>query len=138
MTEFLFKLGLSVVMVAVSGGALHWIWTHQIDPIASVAALLQGAVEPGWVATRDPNKLYQGGVAVADVPGSVDRSETKVVFRQLANTENLKRDQEFEYQRMRLIVRGVGTVIGQDIGMGPSGPQVRKAVLEDVECEIVG
>ena len=42
MTEFLFKLGLSVVMVAVSGGALHWIWTHQIDPIASVAALLQG------------------------------------------------------------------------------------------------
>src|SRR3972149_10898462 len=107
MTEFLFKLGLSVVMVAVSGGALHWICTHQIDPIASVARLLQGAVEPGWVATRDPNKLYQG-------------------------------DQEFEYQRMRLIVRGVGTVIGQDIGMGPSGPPVSEAALADVGRAIGG
>jgi len=58
--------------------AMRWVWTHQVDPIATFSRVAEKAVAgPDWVATRDPNKIYQGRVAVGDIAGPSPSRQTK-------------------------------------------------------------
>ena len=44
-----------LAFVPVAGGALHWIWTHQIDPKVTFGKLVRESVAPDWVATSKMN-----------------------------------------------------------------------------------
>ncbi len=137
MFEILLKLCVTffyLAFIVYGGRSVYWLWTHQIDPVASFANFFQSKAELKWMANRDQSKLYQKGVAIADVTGPVDKSSSEVVFQHLSNTENLKRDQEFEYQRLRLKILSHGDFFGQvqDRERG-----TLNSVLVDVKCEIV-
>jgi hypothetical protein len=110
MWELLFKLGLTIAIVAPVAGALHWIWTHQLDPEATVARIFSVA-EPVWVATRDPTKLYQDGQPVADITGEVSEEGSRVVFKQLANAGSLNASEPVEWKRLKLRVVRVGSSV---------------------------
>ena len=138
MLELLIKLGLSVVVVVVAAGTLSWIWTHQVDPRATLDSLFRGAVEPDWVVTRNQDKLYQDGVPVADVVGEVVETDSKITFRRLANASSLDRSKEFEYRRLKARVLNVRGENGISVRQSPDGNmETMREVLKDVECEIV-
>jgi hypothetical protein len=137
MWEFLFKIGITIAIVAPAAGALHWIWTRQIDPTATVGRIFRGAAEPDWVATRDPMKLYQDGVSVAEVAGGISEEGTRIVFRQLANAASLDTSKLVEWRRLRLRVLRIGSIVGQSVTVGPGGSQVLNNVRGDVDCQIV-
>ena len=68
--ENLFKVTLTVVFTAVWLAGVRWVWTHQLDPIATVQRLIRKPFKaPEWVATREPNKIYQNGNVVGEVIG---------------------------------------------------------------------
>lgn len=67
-----------VLYSAVALGSIYWVWTHQIDPLATVGRWVKGKVQPEFFATRDPNKLYQDGQPVADVAGPVRELGSRV------------------------------------------------------------
>ncbi len=134
MLEWLFKIALTIFFTIIWLIGLHWIWTTHLDPRATIQRMFQKAVAPPeWVATRDPNKIYQGGKIVGDVSGPVEPKDRQVSFAQLSNTGDLDRGQPFEYQRLRLRVVRIHTAVGMKVE--PS--RTLTNVLEDVLCEIV-
>jgi hypothetical protein len=132
--ELLFRIALTGFITVVWLIGLHWVWTAHLDPRATISRLIQKAVAPPeWVATREPNKIYQSGKAVGDVSGPVERKDRQVRFAQLSNTGDFDRGQHFEYQRLRLRVVRIDTAAGMKVE--PS--RTLTNVLEDVVCEIV-
>ncbi|MBI2365949.1 MAG: hypothetical protein HYV01_13235, partial [Deltaproteobacteria bacterium] len=96
--ETLFKVGVTVAVTAVWLWGVRWLWTTQIDIAATVSQLAKKPFEaPGWVATRDPKKLYQDGSVVGDVTGEVREDANTIRFAQLANTGSLKHDTPIDY-----------------------------------------
>ena len=96
---------------------------------------------PEWVATREPNKIYQHGNAVGEVTGPVQEQDSIVRFAQLANTGALNQGVVFQYQRHDLRIRQIGSAIGMktEMQISDSGATSRSltAVLENVVCEKV-
>ena len=140
--ENLFKIGLIVMFTAVWLAAVRWVWTHQLDPIATVQRLIQRPFKaPEWVATREPNKIYENGNVVGEVTGPVKEEGSTIRFTQLANTTSLNQAVVFQYQRHNLRIRQVGSAFGMksEMQVSESGatPRVLTAVLENVVCEIV-
>ena len=131
--EILFKIVASAILVGACFIGLRWVWTHQIDVKATVTkASEKVAAPPDWVATRDQNKIYQGGAPVGDVTGPVNKQGATYVFSQLANTSSFETSKSFEYQRYKLRVSRINT----SIGMKSDGRRVLTAVLEGVECQL--
>lgn len=127
-----------IVGILVCIWLIHWAWSKQIDPKATLKKVATKPFEaPAWVATRDPNKVYQNGVAVGDVSGEVQREGTKVVFAQLANTAQLKTGAPVEYQRIRLRIVQVQSISGVKSVVTGEGSSVTTNVMEGVECEVV-
>lgn len=140
--ENLFKIGLIVMFTAVWLAAVRWVWTHQLDPVATVQRLIQKPFKaPEWVATREPNKIYQNGKVVGEVTGPVKEEGSSIRFAQLANTSTLNQQMVFQYQRHNLRIRQIGSAIGMkaDMHVSESGVTSRTltAVLENVVCEKV-
>jgi hypothetical protein len=92
---------------------------------------------PDWVATRDPTKIYQDGRVVGDVIGDASPDGRQFRFEQLANTGDLKRDSPIEYQRYRLRIVGIQTIIGMKSSVSDQGSQVLSNVMEGVTCDII-
>lgn len=136
--ELTFRIILTIVFSGVWLIGLRWVWTNQLDPRATVSRFSEKTLAPpGWVATREPNKLYQSGRAVGDVTGPVDHSDEQVVFVQIVNTTDLDRTKPFEYQRLTLRVLSVGSVFGTKSEVSDQGSRVLTAVLENVSCVVV-
>lgn len=136
--EVAFRILLTVFFTATWLIALNWVWTNQLDPRATVSRLLGKAVAPPeWVATREPNRIYQGGVAVGDVMGSVDRLGSQIRFAQLANTTGFDSSRPFDYQRLTLRIVRVATRTGMKVEMTESGSRTLTGVFEDVLCDVV-
>lgn len=86
------------------------------------------------MVARDQDKLYQNGVAVADVTGTVQIDGT-VLFTQLVNVVGLDRSQPIEYRRHKLRVTQVQYIAASKIVMTVNGTSVLKNVMEGVTCE---
>jgi hypothetical protein len=140
--ENLFKVGLIVMFTAVWLAAVRWVWTHQLDPVATVQRLMQKPFKaPEWVATREPNRIYQNGNVVAEVTGAVEENGSIMRFAQISNTSALNQAVVFQYQRHNLRIREVGSAIGMKTEMHVSGSgatsRTLTAVLENIVCEKV-
>jgi len=140
--ENVFKVGLIVMFTAVWLAAVRWVWTRQLDPVATFQRLMQKPFKaPEWVATREPNKIYQNGNVVGEVTGPVQEQDSIIRFAQLANTGALNQAVVFQYQRHNVRIRQIGAAIGMKTQMhvSDSGATSRTltAVLENVVCEKV-
>ena len=134
--ELITKIVITVVVVLVGAKALYWTWSSHIDLKATVRNFV--AQEPkiaDTVVTRDPNKLYQNGLAVADVTGSVQTTEGTILFTQLANVSGLDKSQPVEYGRLKLKVTQVQSIIGMAAVISNTGTNVLQNVMEGVTCE---
>ena len=137
--EIFSKVALTIAFTAVWLGAVHWVWVHQLDPGATIEKLIRKPfAPPDWVATREPNKLYQDGRVVAEVIGPIQEKDGVIYFSELANTSDLDQRRDFQYQRRILRIRQVGSVIGVKAETFVSDSQVKSrtltAVLENVVC----
>jgi len=140
--EVIFKIavtGVVLCLVYYQLVFLRGLWRSQVDPQATVARLLEKLKpESDVIATRDPSKIYQGGKAVGEVIGEVTQDGTRFLFKQLANTTALQRDQLFEYRRQRFRIVSIGSRTGMLVNMTDSGTETATDVLGDVVCEIAG
>jgi hypothetical protein len=133
--ENLFKVTLSVLFTAVWLVGVRWVWTHQLDPVATVQRLMRKPFKaPEWVATREPNKIYQNGNVVGEVIGPVQEQDSIIRFEKLANTGALNKEVVFQYQRHNLQIRQIGAAYQMQFVPG-AAPAI--AVLEKVVCEKV-
>jgi hypothetical protein len=134
--ELLAKIFITLLVVLTAAKVMHWTWTSHIDPIASFYKFV--GKEPkiaDVVVTRDPNKLYQGGIAVADITGTVKINNGTIILKQITNASALDRGKPIEYRRLRLKVIRVGNMIGMKTIMSDKGSNVLQNVMEDVVCE---
>lgn len=123
--------------MTMSAMSLLWIWTHQIDPKETFLRLFRQPQSVDWLATRDPNKIYQNGRIIGTVSGEVEESNGKIIFHELSDTQELKRDMPFHYQRAELKIITIRSKIGMKSITSDAGLSFRHAVLIDVVCEKV-
>ena len=136
--ESTFRIFLTIVFTGIWLIGLRWIWTNQLDPRATVSRLSEKALTPpDWVATRDPNKIYQTGHAVGNVTGPVEKKPDQFHFAQIVDTTEFDRSHPFEYQRLTLRVNRVGSISGMKSEVSEKGSRVLNAVIEDMSCTIV-
>jgi len=111
------------------------IWRSQIDVTESVRRFFTSRPldSVSWLATRDPNKIYQDHQPVGDVIGSVHEVGEQVTFEKLANSGNLDPGKPFEYQRMKLKIVRMRKYIGQKM-MYLDG---RLQTLKDIRISVV-
>lgn len=131
MPELILKIFITLFAIAIFSGVLYWIWSHQLDPKATVEKVIHRAIEPpDWIATRDQNKVYQNGKPIADVRGDIREDGLRVTFDQLVNVQGLSTDQPIEYRRLKLHVLNVGSVRG----VLSTGFETLQNVWGEVEC----
>ena len=134
--ENLFKVTLTVVFTAVWLVGVRWVWTHQLDPVATVQRLMRKPFKaPEWVATREPNKIYQNGNVVGEVIGPVQEQDSIIRFEKLANTGALNKGVVFQYQRHNLKIRQIGATFTMQSAF--KGAPMLTNVLDNVVCEKV-
>lgn len=134
--ELITKIIITFLVVLVGAKVMHWTWTSHIDLKATVRKFVtQEPKIADTVVTRDPNKLYQNGVAVADVTGPVQINNGSVLFTQIANVSGLDKSQPIEYRRFRLKVTQVQTTIGMKTVVSDKDSSVLQNVMEGVTCE---
>jgi hypothetical protein len=136
--EVITKIIITVIIVFTAAKALHWTWTSHIDPIATIHKMFRQKPKfADLVIARDPSKIYQGEVIVADVTGGVDIKNGKVVFKQISDTSRLDKSKPIEYGRSKFKIMHVGRIIGMKSVVSEKGSRVLLNVMEDVICEKV-
>ena len=136
--ELVTKIIITVLVILVGVKVLHRVWTSQIDVKATVRKFVtQEPKIAETLVTRDPNKLYQNGVAVADITGPVQTNGSTVLFTQLANVSGLDKDQPIEYKRFKLRVMQVQTIIGMKVVTSDRSSRVLHNVMEGVTCKVL-
>ena len=134
--ELLIKIVITVVVVLVGAKSLYWTWTSHIDLKATIRKFVtQEPKISDTVVTRDPNKLYQNGIAVADITGTVQINDGAILFTQIANVSGLDKSQPIEYGRLRLKVILVRSTTGMKVVVSDKGSSVLQNVMEGVTCE---
>lgn len=134
--ELLTKILITLIVVLVGAKSLYWTWTSHIDLKATIRKFVtQEPKIAETVVTRDPNKLYQNGVAVADITGTVQINDGTVLLSQIANVSGLDKSQPIEYGRLKLKVTIVRSVIGMKTVVSDKGSSVLQNVMEGVTCE---
>ena len=132
--EFALKALLSLLVVALAGVILRWVWSNQIDVAATARKASEELVSPPkWVATRDDSKIYQAGREVGNVIGAVGVEGATVTFAMLSNTSLLQPTEPFEYKRYQLKV----THISGKWGTWTTNGVPHQAVLKGVKCVVV-
>lgn len=111
------------------------IWGNQVMWPDTLGRLIGQPAEMAneMIQTRNPNFIYQDGVAVGEATPPVMESENKVVFSRLHNTSKLKRDAPFEYKKYRLKIVSIKTKGGTEFNT----KQTYRDVLIQVECEVL-
>lgn len=134
--ELLIKIAITIMVVLVGAKSLHWTWTSHIDLKATFHKFV--AQEPkiaDVVVIRNPNKLYQNGIAIADITGTVKINDNIVFFTQIANVSGLDQSQPIEYERLKLKVIQVQSITGMKVVASGKGSSVLQNVMEGVTCE---
>ncbi len=135
--ETLFKLSVTALVAwfVYYQIAFVWkLWHSHVDPVATFSRIIeQLKPDTPMVATREPNRLYQGGNVVGQVEGDVIVKKDIVVFAQLSETSDLNEDQPIEYQRLTLKIRNVRVRKFSVV----TSKGLRNSVWEDVTCDIV-
>ena len=104
-------------------------WNNPIDLKESVHRWFKSQSE--IIVIRDPKKIYQNGKEVGNVTGQVEeRNDDSIIFYELCETSELKRDHPFEYQNETLKITEVGHEVKFKIGT-PN----KNNVLENVVCK---
>ena len=133
--ELFIKLLISLAIIFFGGKALHWTWTSHIDPKATIQKYFNKEPKISEiVVTRDPNKIYQDGNAVADIIGQVQQTENGILFVQIANS-TVDTNEAIEYQRSTYRIKQIESMIGMKSVVSDKGSQVLQNVLENVSCE---
>ena len=114
--EIITKLVISaVVALAIYYEAIFLIavWRSQIDARATISRMVN-KLKPttDLIATRDPDKLYSDGKAVATVSGKVIDEQEKVTFELLLDARDLILGQEIEFRRLKLKIIDLGGFAG--------------------------
>jgi hypothetical protein len=136
--ELAFRIFLTLFFTTTWLIALNWVWTKQLDPRATLARAFGSLIgPPEWVATRDPNQIYQDGRAVGEVTGRVQERGSQIWFAQLANTTGFDAGKPFEYRRLTLRIVRVATMTGMKVEMTQSGSRTLTGVFEDVLCDVL-
>ena len=133
--ELSIKLFISLIIIFFAGKALHWTWSSHIDPKATIQKYFNKEPKISEiVVTRDPNKIYQDGNAVADIIGQVQQTENGILFVQIANS-TVDTNKAIEYQRSTYRIKQIERMIGMKSVVSDKGSQVLQNVLENVSCE---
>jgi hypothetical protein len=114
------------------------VWRAELDlrQLLSPRRALEGSVADklAWLPTRDAGGLYQGGEVVAKVSGSkVDEDKHVVLFDEVYESNSLKLDEEFEFQKWRLRFKSADKIDG----LNSSQPQ-KGRIMSKVLCTIIG
>ncbi len=134
--ELLVKIAITIMVVLMGAKFLHWTWTSHIDLKASFHKFVtQEPKIADIVVIRDSNKLYQNGIAIADITGTVQINDDTVFFTQIANVSGLDQSQPIEYERLKLKVIQVRSTIGMKSVVSDKGSSVLQNVMEGVTCE---
>ncbi len=136
--EVVFKIVMTILGCIVFLFFLRGVWKGQIDIKETFSRILGKAIsEPGFIAKRDPNKIYQDGKVVGIVSKSIQEKDNAIIFEELCETEKLDRAIPIEYQRHKLKIIRIGSVTGMKISASNTGTNVKEGVLTDVVCEKV-
>jgi len=134
--ELLIKIVITVIVILLGAKSLHWTWTSHIDLKATISKFVtQEPKIADAIVTRNMNKLYQNGVAVADIIGDVQINDNRIFFTQIANVSGLDQEQPIEYKRLKLKITQVQSVIGMKSVVSNTGSSVLQNVMKDVTCE---
>ena len=133
MVEIAFKVVATLIFLFFT----WWIWTHQIDVKGTILGPVRKKVDKPveWIATRDPNVIYQSDSIVGNVTGTVTEIDGKVLFKELSNTGSFNHNMPFEYKRERLKVINIGFMAGMYASATNRGTEIKQGVLKDVVCE---
>lgn len=74
---------------------------------------------------------------MANVSGEVEESDDRVIFRELSNTKNLRRDRPLEYKRRKLKIASIGVESALSITLSAKGSEANESVLIDVVCDTI-
>jgi len=101
------KIVIIAAIFMVAGFTALRVWRAEIDlqqlinPRGAVDRSVGSTLD--WIPTRDPDKLYQHGEAVAIVSdATVDKKNRTVTFQKVNKALKLDRGKEFEFQKWRL------------------------------------
>jgi len=136
MIEIIFK----VVISAILGIFLVWMWQSHIDVKATFMTLFKNKVEEQaeWISTRQENAIYQNNQLVGKIAGEVKEEDGNFIFDELNDTGALDQSQPFEYKRGKCKITHIQTMSGMKLGNTPGGNFTQKNnVLENVTCEKV-
>lgn len=113
---------------------IRWTWKSEIDPRQTAARVFSFLFDrkSDLVATRDPSKIYQGGIEVGNVTVDVDVSgdEPFVFFPEVCDTGKLDKDKPFEYRNYKL------TIISIQKEFVISGSPLKKDVKRGMRCQL--
>ena len=133
--ELFVKLFISLIIIFFSAKALHWTWTSQIDPKATLHKYLNKEPKIAEIVViRDPSKIYQDGNAVADITGQVQQTNGGIMFEQIANS-TVEPSKVIKYQRSTYKIKQIERMIGMKSVVSDKGSRVLQNILENVSCE---
>jgi hypothetical protein len=135
-SELLLKVFLTIIVLYFSIGSLRWIWRSQIDIKETVRKILETPQKSmDWIATREPDKIYQDGKVVGDVSGPVEDTDLYIKFQELSETSALNQNIPFEYQKYKLKIKQIESITGMKIDTSNDKSSVKRSVLSNVVCE---
>jgi hypothetical protein len=119
------------------------LWRSHVDPAATFNRIIEKFhKEPtDLIATREDDAWYQNGKIVGRVIGKIVETPDSVLFAEVADTSNLRQDQDIEFRRLKLRLERSASFSGMKIVtiVSASGAtsSARNAVLSNAECRIV-
>jgi hypothetical protein len=136
--EVIVKTIMTLVIMVPAFLTVVWLWRTQIDPCQTVKNLFKKNTNPSieWVATREPNRLYQNGIPVADITGDIVVKNNLIVFKELCNSE-LKWDDPIQYGRKTLTILSVDSIVGQVVSLNGTQTTMKQKVWTNVECKVI-
>ena len=101
--EIAFKIFITIVVLLIIIFFFKWLWTHQIDPIETLKRWFKSKSQDkiDWIATRDPNSIYQKRKIVGKVDGLVQENAEDLIIPEIYNAQEFNYRQPFEYKRYK-------------------------------------
>jgi hypothetical protein len=119
------------------------IWRSHVDPSATLTKIVGLFQKPPTelIATREDNALYQDGKIVGRVIGTIEEQESVLVFEEVTDTSNLKRNESMEFRRMKIKFEGplnfTGITINTLVSDSGQSSSVSSAIIPNMRCRII-
>jgi hypothetical protein len=144
--EFFIKMvGTLVALLIIWGTSAFTVklWRSHVDPNATFIKILSTfQKEPtDLIVTREDDALYQKGEVVGRITGKIVESGDTLLLEEVADTSNLKQDQDIEFRRMKIRLETFGSFSGMKsvvvITSTNRTSSMRSAVISDAQCKII-